>query len=401
MSDIIHNSYSKALDLLGNFNAAATSSISHLATIQDEAHLASLASIADTVSESYKKISNVPKLFPDISELKISSPFLEVGREANLNIVDLLKSDIENPLSSIAGGVKSWVEPFQDSISEIFSQAKKTGFKISDYGTTIKELSEINIQTHIAKVSEISVLAESSFAALTSENIGAQLSLDPAYQSKLGGCLLDITKEYSGLCSMFKAKPETFLDLGPYLAASTPVEYFNAADLYETISLEERTDNYRDSKRVEIEDDNAVGLERFLPEINPELVMLWKGATQVLKSDNPDKARHFSISIRELLTQVLHNLAPDKQVGAWTVNPQHFHNNRPTRKARLLYICRDINTKPLSSFVQTDIESVLKFINLFQQGTHSVSNPFNSRQLIALKARAESTIKYLIEISTK
>ena len=86
-------------------------------------------------------------------------------------------------------------------------------------------------------------------------------------------------------------------------------------------------------------------------------------------SRNPDRARHVTTSVRELFSQVLHGLAPDEEVRAWSSNEQHFQNRRPTRRARLLYICRHINSDPLTRFVEDDVQAALSFVEALNADT--------------------------------
>ena len=63
-----------------------------------------------------------------------------------------------------------------------------------------------------------------------------------------------------------------------------------------------------------------------------------------------------------------------------------------------MYICRDINIGPFQKFVQKDVAATIEFINLFQEGTHKVTSSFTEQQLLALKAKTESTLTFLMEI---
>src|SRR5260370_41197600 len=138
-------------------------------------------------------------------------------------------------------------------------------------------------------------------------------------------------------------------------------------------------------------------LEALLAELDINLVRLRQGANQALLSDNVDRGRHFLISLRELFTQVLHRLAPDNKIKNWTASPEHFDKGRPTRKARLLFVCRGINYDPFSSFVEKDIASILSACDIFNRA-HEVAIPFTQEQLVALKIRVESALRLLLTI---
>jgi Predicted pPIWI-associating nuclease len=102
-----------------------------------------------------------------------------------------------------------------------------------------------------------------------------------------------------------------------------------------------------------------------------------------------------SISLRELFTHVLHKLAPDSEIRSWTSSPEYFDRGNPTRKARLLFICRDINYDPFSAFVEKDITSVLSFWEVLNRA-HEIVIPFSQRQLTAFKIRMEGALRLLL-----
>jgi len=144
--------------------------------------------------------------------------------------------------------------------------------------------------------------------------------------------------------------------------------------------------------------ENEETLTTLLPKLNPDLLNMWLGAKQSLESDNADKVRHFTTSIRELVTQVLHSLSPDQDLIKWTTNPtEHIQNKKPTRKARLLYIYREVNNEHFTSFIEADIKATLQFIDLFQEGTHAVKSKLTDKQLMTIKMKTESTLKYLLQ----
>ncbi len=144
--------------------------------------------------------------------------------------------------------------------------------------------------------------------------------------------------------------------------------------------------------------DGEASLEELLSELGRDFARTWRGATQSLQSRNADRQRHVSTSIRELLTHVLHTLAPDERVRAWSSDPEHYHNNRPKRSARLRYICRRIDEGKFAAFVRADVKSGDEFLQLLQPGTHALAEPFSEVQVRAIVARAGSLLRYLLLI---
>jgi hypothetical protein len=188
-----------------------------------------------------------------------------------------------------------------------------------------------------------------------------------------------------------KALPE------PVKALPT-TEVFTSAEVLEEISVstqeasseEEEIREERREIRREISAETLIRLESALAEVDPRFPRMWLGAVSALRSENPEKVRHFSTSCRELLTQLVHQFAPDGEIHQWTSDPEHFGpNQRPTRKARLFYICRFYRgSSKLASFTENDIHDVLELFNHYQRGVHSVATGFSEDEIDALEIRS-------------
>ena len=135
--------------------------------------------------------------------------------------------------------------------------------------------------------------------------------------------------------------------------------------------------------------------------INPALPNMWRGALQALDSDNSDRERHAIVSLRELVTHVLHALAPDEDLRTWSSDEDHFRDGRPTREARLLYICAPINVGEFADFVKSDVRSHGQFIRILNAATHRIPAVLSDAQLGALLHRTKSLIEFLIKIRTQ
>jgi len=99
---------------------------------------------------------------------------------------------------------------------------------------------------------------------------------------------------------------------------------------------------------VELETAGCIAL---LQRVDPGLARPYVGARDALNGNNADRARHILSSLRELWSHLLRRLAPDELVSAWitgNTNQQDLlHEGRPTRRARVLYDCRELNNDPL------------------------------------------------------
>lgn len=139
-------------------------------------------------------------------------------------------------------------------------------------------------------------------------------------------------------------------------------------------------------------------VDDLLEAFDVRLSRLLRGARQALIDDNPDRARHVTTSVRELFTQILHALAPDNDIRQWSSSPELFHDNRPTRRARLLFICREINCDPLSRFVEDDVRAALSFVDSLNSGTHVVESKLTHSQLSSIVSRVESLLVFLLQL---
>jgi len=139
-------------------------------------------------------------------------------------------------------------------------------------------------------------------------------------------------------------------------------------------------------------------IEDALYKISPELEKRWNGTLYALNPDNPDAARHFCTSVREIYIKLLDIKAPDdivKMLSGCT-----FHNNRPDRRSKIKYLLsqKSITISQLTEFISTDIDDLLELFNLLNAGTHGDSGKYSIQQLLKLKKRAEDAIIFMTSI---
>jgi len=176
----------------------------------------------------------------------------------------------------------------------------------------------------------------------------------------------------------------------PFVAKFSPIEYSLEMDILERLSVDKHED-------VECEDLPSIDDE--LASFDDRLLALLNGARESLRSDNPDRARHVTTSIRELWTHILHGLAPDSEIRKWSNDDAHYHEGKPTRRARLSYICRKFSCEPLDKFVEDDVRSALTLIKSLNAGTHAIQSKLTEHQLQAIVYRTESSALFLLKIS--
>lgn len=138
------------------------------------------------------------------------------------------------------------------------------------------------------------------------------------------------------------------------------------------------------------------GLRRISTDLNDR----WNGAVFSLHPQNPDAARHFCTSAREILTQILQLKAPDDDVVTLLPDCDLTQGGSPTRRSKIRYFLarRDMMVESLEQFVEDDIENIVQLFSVFNKGTHGVAGTFDLPQLRAVRKRVENGIAFLLDI---
>ena len=128
-----------------------------------------------------------------------------------------------------------------------------------------------------------------------------------------------------------------------------------------------------------------------------DLIQAYEGAVEASTSTNVDRARHTMSSLRELVTHVLHRLAPDEAFFGWDSHKAYLDDRgRPSRPGRLRYICRYVNHGEWTAFIEKDVQAAVAFLDLLNK-LHKAKPQQSDLQLRALLIRAEGLITVLIK----
>ena len=171
-----------------------------------------------------------------------------------------------------------------------------------------------------------------------------------------------------------------------------------------------RTGDDRDEEDVETEiqlvaeaELETSGCITLLQQVDPGLARPYIGARDALDGNNADRARHILSSLRELWNHLLRRLAPDDLVAAWIPEISNqkdlLHKGKPTRRARVLYVCRELNNDPLTEFLMHDTRALVKLIELFNR-VHELETELSDEQLRAILLKTDSWLMYILQIST-
>lgn len=134
--------------------------------------------------------------------------------------------------------------------------------------------------------------------------------------------------------------------------------------------------------------------------ISDDLDKRWRGALFSLDSRNPDAARHFCTSAREILTRVIDLEAPDDVVLAAVPNCAKLDDGRPIRRDKIGYLLSKSGAdyESMRNFVETDVDDVMKLFRVFNDATHGHAGALDLNALRALKRRVEGAIRFLSAI---
>jgi hypothetical protein len=253
---------------------------------------------------------------------------------------------------------------------------------------------------HLAEIVAVTQTARASFADIEWDNIRRVLGRQSYMETLLRDPLEELFESHRNLWEGIES-PELVLEVAPAISRCPPRELYRQARVVERLSVKPESIDEGDTAVESYLEDSAydqLGIREQLASLDPGFLRIWAGATHACESDNPDKARHVVSSLRELVTHVLHRLAPDEAVKAWVTDETLISDNRPTRRARYLFICREMSLEPLSNFVALDARTAIELIDLLNKGTHKIESNLDTPQLHALMSRVAGLLVFLISI---
>lgn len=320
-------------------------------------------------------------------------PPLEIVNSVNVSIGHLLESTYSQQITDFA------------KLSEQLSKDWSCQLASLEKALMITEPYRLVMQSHIAEIAQLSAISQASLSNLDWGQMGSALDITASARKLLQSSFTDFAQSYQQVFSWLERQPLSLLSLPPELSRFPSVEFFNGVEVVDAVTLKPSDYDIKlQQEKQQVDEDikaeTADKLNTFLINLNRDLLIPLDGARQSLTSENPDRARHLSTSLRELITHILYILAPDEKIKEWIDDPQYLDNKgKPTRRARLFYICRNINQAPFSRFVEKDVDAALEFLQLFQRGTHEVVPNYTDAQLKTMLLRMESLLRYLLELA--
>ena len=138
-----------------------------------------------------------------------------------------------------------------------------------------------------------------------------------------------------------------------------------------------------------------------LVRISPDLNNRWSGALFALHPNNPDAARHFCTSSREIIATILDIEAPNAVVLQRLANCQLTQQGTPSRSAKLQFLLQRQGKADdaLERFADTNITDVVSLFPLLNAGAHGPAGEYSITQLSAIKNRVEGAIEFICEVA--
>ncbi|WP_260853219.1 hypothetical protein [Corynebacterium glyciniphilum] len=144
-------------------------------------------------------------------------------------------------------------------------------------------------------------------------------------------------------------------------------------------------------------------MQAELETFGQDLVDRWTGALFSLSPQNPDAARHFCTSAREVLITMIDDSAPDEHVVKAVPSCDTTDRGVPTRRAKVRFLLqrKGIADDSIEELVEEDMNNVLGLFREFNNGTHGHAGRFTITQLNALRMRVESAIGFIHTLCTR
>lgn len=134
--------------------------------------------------------------------------------------------------------------------------------------------------------------------------------------------------------------------------------------------------------------------------VSEDLDNRWKGAVYALNPNNPDAARHFCTSAREIFTEFIEMKAPDSAVFQFNPNCAKTERGNATRKEKIKFMMRDKRMEAcVIDFADADIDNILELFHVLSDGTHGAAGRYAFSKLLQVKKRVEQGINFLCTIS--
>ena len=262
---------------------------------------------------------------------------------------------------------------------------------------------QIRVGSSLESIADRLAISERLFSGVDLDAIYRSIAVPEIRILRLQDSINDMNAIYGKLAESIHRYPE-ITHLPRFVLPGATREVFVTGYATNVLGVSDEADAEQDdpleiqSVVDEVEEETSI-CASLLKGVDPALARPYEGARKVLYGTNPDRARHFLSSQRELWNHLLRIIAPDEQVQEWIPKDDKdlLHEGKPTRKARILYLCRDLNHDSLTEFVVRDTHALVTLVNLFNR-IHQLEPKLSDQQLRALQLRSDSWLTYILQI---
>ncbi|MEU4159214.1 hypothetical protein [Actinoplanes sp. NPDC026670] len=189
--------------------------------------------------------------------------------------------------------------------------------------------------------------------------------------------------------SRIDAQSELWNERGQELADFAEAEAANSVHVANVL-LDEVAADEEEAEGTSLTDELSV--------LSTDLDSRWRGALFAINPRNPDAARHFCTSAREVIVELINMKAPDAVVLLAKPNCERGPDGRAVARREKIGYLLDQNGagyESLGDFMETDVNDVMNLFSQFNRGTHGTAGRFDVPALRAIKHRVEASIRFL------
>lgn len=135
-----------------------------------------------------------------------------------------------------------------------------------------------------------------------------------------------------------------------------------------------------DETATDTEETERTSLTDELSSLSMDLHNRWEGARFAINPRNPDAARHFCTSAREVIVELINMKAPDAAVLEAKPDCTRGPDGRAVaRREKIGYLLElnDAGYDALGDFVETNVNDVMNLFSQFNKGTHGAAGRFD------------------------
>ena len=351
---------------------------------------------------------------PYLSVIEQMERTLEPIRRQQLEITRALEmAGAATRIQEIVGANQHWQDLIKQAtatsrIAESLSAAHQSWLDtIKPIQHDFSQLSQLQASAKLALCDTSLRLSatERLMAGIDFEAIRGRFQIEMPVISGLESSIAHVAASYGNLAESLREISD-ITRLPAFVLPGATREIYTTSFALETLRpWDERDEDEAETEiqfvaEAELETSGCIAL---LQQVDPGLARPYIGARDALYGNNADRARHILSSLRELWNHLLRRLAPDDLVAAWIPGVSNqkdlLHEGKPTRRARVLYVCRELNNEPLTDFLMHDTRALVKLIELFNR-VHELETALTDEQLRAILIRTDSWLMYILQISS-